>query len=386
MTFVRLSLFTAAAAGVAVDGVRADKLTFRDSEGERTLEGNVLTTDSSGSMLFESRDARHWIVPKDKVVKHEKSETPTPLWKPPELKTALAKEYGKEFKVTETGQYVIVHSCGVDTAREAGKLLNRAQGQFFFFFERKSGFKLQKPKQPLIAVVFEDRNQYREHVSKFIGRTADATLGVYIPSVNRIYLYNAFGGDDGRQIELASKVNSQFARQMSGHMMEQNISTLIHEAIHQVAYNSGFHDRKLVELPLWLVEGMAMYFETTDVNAKHGWKGGKTVNPGRAELFRRSCRNFKKGFLEDLLVRDDLLRDPATAAEGYALAWTFTYFLLKTHQKEYMEFVKLVNARKEFSSYPRFARLADFEKAFKKTPSEMEKDFMDGVKKLLDSK
>jgi len=386
MTLVRLTQTTALVAVLSACEARADKLTIQEDEGERTIEGNVLTSDSAGNLLFESRDARHWVVTKDKIVKHEKSATPTPLWKAPELKAALAKEYGKDFKVTETGHYMIVHSCSVDTAREAGKLLNRAQGQFFFFFERKSGFKLQKPKQPLIAVVFEDRRQYQEHVSKFIGRTAEMTLGVFIPSVNRIYLYNAFGGDEGRRVEMASKVNSQFARQMSGHMLEQNISTLIHEAIHQVAYNTGFHNRKLVELPLWLVEGMAMYFETTDVNAKHGWKGGKTINPGRAELFRASYRNYERGFIEDLLVRDDRLRDPATASEGYALAWTFTYYLLKHHQKEYMDFVKLINARKEFSSYSRSARLADFEKAFKKSPSEMEDEFLEGVKKLLDGK
>jgi hypothetical protein len=130
---------------------------------------------------------------------------------------------------------------------------------------------------------------------------------------------------------------------------------------------------------------MAMYFETTDVNRQQGWKGGKAVNPERANRFKEAyLRNPRSGFLEQLLIDDSLLRDPATAADGYALAWTLTYYLLKNHKSEYMEYVRLINARPEFTPYPRSARLKDFETAFKMSPSQVEAEFQGGIGKLLD--
>jgi len=335
-------------------------------------------------MLFETRDSQHLVLTKDRVVSTEKSKTPVPLWTRAELKSSLADEFGKDFKMTEANNYLIVHSCSVENAREAGRLLNRAQSAFMTYFGKQNGFRLHKTKQPLVAVVFEGRRQYVEHVSRYLGENASKTLGVYIPSVNRIFLYNAFGGDDGRRIGVAKTFNAAFAQHLANGILDQNISTLIHEAVHQAAYNTGFHNRKIVDYPVWLVEGMAMFFENTDVNGQQGWKGGKSINPERASRFKMIQRQLKSGFLEQMLVDDSRMRNPSTAADGYALAWTFTYYLLKNHKSEYMEYVRIINARPEFTSYSRMARLKDFETAFKVPPSEIEAEFLAAAGKLLD--
>ena len=370
--------------GVWAADARGDKLVIRERNGERRVEGNILKTDSSGATLFETRDGQHLVVPKDRLVRSEKSEKPVPLWTRAELKTALAEEFGKDFKVTESNGYVIVHSCSTENAKEAGRLLNKAQNAFVTYFT-KNGFHLQKSKQPLIAVVFEGREQYDRYVGKYLGDIARMTVGVYIPPVNRIFLYNAFGGETAHKVGLATDVNPTYGRQLAGQILEQNISTLVHEAVHQAAYNTGFHNRKVVDYPLWLVEGMAMYFETTDVNAPQGWKGGKSVNRERALRFKTVYqRGLSPGFLERLIVDDGYLRTQSTAQDGYALAWTFTYYLLRHHKAEYMEYVRLINSRPEFAAYPRSARLKDFETAFKMPPSEMETAFANAAAKLIE--
>jgi hypothetical protein len=384
MAFPSPFLITLAACVLFSATARADKLTLRDPTGERRIEGNVLGTDSTGATLFETRDGRHLVVPKDKLVRLDRSKAPTPLFTKSELKASLAEEFGEGFRVTEANNYLIVHSGPAENAREAGRLLYRAQNAFHTFFWKNHDFKLVRSKQPLIAVLFEGRKQYVEHVSRYVGPTASMTLGVYIPSVNRIFLYNAFGGDVGRQIGVAKEINPAFARQMAGQILDQNISTLVHEAVHQAAYNTGFHNRKVVDYPLWLLEGMAMYFETTDVNG-HGWKGGRSVNAERAAQFKAAYRRgLGSGFLERLIVDDAAMRDPASAADSYALSWTLTFYLLKHHKTEYMEYVRLINARPEFTPYPRASRLKDFEIAFKTTPRQLESQFLDGVMKLLD--
>ena len=49
-----------------------------------------------------------------------------------------------------------------------------------------------------------------------------------------------------------------------------------------------------------------------------------------------------------------------------------------------MEYVRLINSRPEFASYPRSARLKDFETAFKMPPSEMETAFANAATKMID--
>src|SRR5207253_9543744 len=64
-----------------------------------------------------------------------------------------------------------------------------------------------------------------------------------------------------------------------------NIATVIHEATHQIAFNSGMHTR-YADNPLWLAEGMAMYFETPDLSSKSGWKTAGAVNDLRLGQFQ----------------------------------------------------------------------------------------------------
>jgi len=39
----------------------------------------------------------------------------------------------------------------------------------------------------------------------------------------------------------------------------QTVSTIVHEATHQIAFNCGLHTR-LSDCPVWFSEGIAMYF------------------------------------------------------------------------------------------------------------------------------
>ena len=58
--------------------VRADKVVVKDATGERAVDGNILSVDSTGALLFETRDSQHLVLAKDQVVRSEKSKTPTP--------------------------------------------------------------------------------------------------------------------------------------------------------------------------------------------------------------------------------------------------------------------------------------------------------------------
>ena len=50
------------------------------------------------------------------------------------------------------------------------------------------------------------------------------------------------------------------------------VSTIVHEATHQIAFNSGLHQR-LSDCPKWFSEGIAMYCETPDLGHGQGLGG-----------------------------------------------------------------------------------------------------------------
>jgi hypothetical protein len=308
------------------------------------------------------------------------------LWAKADLKTALQEEYGSHFKVVESKQYLIVHNCSADAAKEAGRLLNRAHTIFANYFQTHGGFRLKKPKQPLVAVMFQSRNEYVQRMTPTLGPDAANTSGVYSPKSNRIYLFNHFGGAPfagGLPANKTNKPGPRFVFNSTG-ALEQNIMTVVHEAVHQAAFNTGFHNRSAADLPLWFLEGMAMFFETPDLEADNGWKGGRTVSRERAPHFLGMRGRLRPGFLEELVANDELLRDPRTALDGYAIAWAVTFFLLKTEKANYMEYARLVNARPPLASYGRADRLADFERAFKRPPRDVEREFQAEIVKLLE--
>ena len=63
-----------------------------------------------------------------------------------------------------------------------------------------------------------------------------------------------------------------------------NMATIVHEATHQIAFNSGLHVR-FADNPLWLTEGMAMYFEGPDPDGGYDWKAIGELNRPRYDRF-----------------------------------------------------------------------------------------------------
>ena len=104
------------------------------------------------------------------------------------------------------------------------------------------GFHLQEPEFPLVAIVWPDQQSFARACAADRGGSAMGILGYYSPVSNRIMLYDIGGGrgsdDDWRQTS----------------------ATIIHEATHQTAFNTGIH-RRFSDSPRWLVEGLGMMFE-----------------------------------------------------------------------------------------------------------------------------
>ena len=102
------------------------------------------------------------------------------------------------------------------------------------------GFHIHEPEFPLIAVVLPDQANFLRYCQKDKVPLKPGLRGYYLPSSNRVALFDATRNGLGD----ASDVDD----------------TVIHEATHQVAFNLGIHSRMNAD-PKWVVEGLATVFE-----------------------------------------------------------------------------------------------------------------------------
>ncbi|MBA3727521.1 MAG: DUF1570 domain-containing protein, partial [Armatimonadetes bacterium] len=130
------------------------------------------------------------------------------------------------------------------------------------------------------------------------------------------------------------------------------LSTTMHEAAHQIAFNCGLLQRDAGG-PCWLVEGMAIYCESTD---QGDWTALGSPNPLRiAELTR-----VKGNYIPlQKLIENDQWRGTPNVLLGYGQSWALFRLLMEEQTPQLQAYLRTLATRKT-SEY----RVADFRAAF----------------------
>lgn len=363
----------AAVAGILApaEPLSADAVTFRQQGKARTVHGTVLAQFHDGSLLVEGTDTRHWVIEAGDLVEWKDKGKPAPSLSKAQLRNQLQGEFGRNFHVHETNHYMIVFDCDTRLAQQAGTLLERAYNVFRAHFASKGAFRFENLKQPLIAVLFKTRKEYLEATKNEVGVALAWSAGMYSPLTNRFYMYDAFEGNLARQTTIPLNASTGATRQGSP-ADPRNVELVIHEGTHQLAFNFGLHHRH-ANNPVWLVEGLATYFEAADESASEGWRRAGEINPYRLAEFARMLPTLKPGFLDELITNDRIYSE-GNVGEAYAQGWALTYYLMRVKQTSYIRYLRAVQAR-GLAAYPAEDRLADFKSAFGTTPRKMEDDF-----------
>jgi len=299
----------------------------------RMLEGQPLLWDSSHMYLLSRDGALHEFHP-DAAKQARKTKLGFSSYTISEMQNRLREEFGHGFEVSTTQHFVVVHPRGPWSAwAERMESLYRS----FIRSMRVRGIATHRPPVPLVAVVFRTRADYYNYAAAHGSQLQPGTLGHYDPKSNRVFLF-----DDGRSTD--------------------NLATIIHEATHQTAYNVGAH-RRFAEQPSWLVEGLAMMFETPGMREAWSIHTRKDrINQGRLRYFQQNMKRRPQEALLQLVTSDQMFRSDPGAA--YAEAWVLTFYLFETRSREYSAYLARVAARPAFSAYPAQARVADFTAAF----------------------
>jgi Protein of unknown function (DUF1570) len=274
---------------------------------------------------------------------------------------------------------VICYNTSRAFAMWTSSLLERLHKAFVNYWENE-GVELREPEFPLPVLVYADREMYdaasRADLPAGTGTLSGTggIIGYYSLRSNRVNMFDLTGTDAVRAGGNRRGSMREINQMLSQPAAVPLVATIVHEATHQIAFNCGLMQR-YADVPLWLCEGMAVYFEAPDLTSMRGWRGIGRVNYTRLELFQHNLQNWRAGGLEKLLTSDDRFRNPQTAPAAYADAWALNYFLVKHRSSDYVAYLKTLSQKEPLIDDEPKTRIGDFRRHFG-DPRRVEQEFV----------
>ena len=361
---------------ISVCQTSGDDATFKRKGKKQKLNGQIILTGDDGSALFQTPDGRLWVLQANELGNLVDNEThPVPL-KNKELGKQLLEELPDGFKIHHAGNWVIAYSTETNYARWVGGLYNRLDRNFEKYWAKRK-FKTKKPDFPLAVIIFGTRAEYDRYMKNELGVVAPALVAYYHLLSNRVAMFDLTSDKRFKAAGRKRTITDVLANPQALPM----IATVIHEATHQLMFNNGMQVR-MSDTPLWVNEGLAMYFETPDLKNSRGWRKIGEVNPMRLVDFLRSIPRRPPDALVSMLTSPDRFRDPKTGIDAYAEAWAFSYFLLEKHEKEFVNYLKFLSEKPQQEFDSKETRLKEFKKFLGEDLRALEIEFLSFIETL----
>ena len=203
----------------------------------------------------------------------------------------------------------------------------------------RSSIRPTPPEHPLVVIAFATEDQFQE-----FKRMPAGVVAYYDTIGNHVVLH-----ERSRLSENAPEIAVQNA-----------ISTIAHEGVHQMLHNIGVQQR-LSRWPMWLSEGLPEYFAPTDVSRRAKWSGLGAVNQLRMHEIHKDLMPDQPGGTRPgtslhrrvaaMMDRDSAERPTARTLGGgqtlraliqaerldsidYAYSWGLIHMLARRHRRE----------------------------------------------------
>lgn len=335
-TLVTLVVLMATLAEAADRGSFTLRVEFQGRE----VEGLPLAWSEENVVLLE-RDGRLLDVDPRRVGKFQKVNGAFQTFSQSTLQSKLREEFGKAFEVVARGPYLVVHprGRGGHWSRRFEELYRSCVHYF-----KVRGFELEEPQFPLVAIVLPSQEEFMRYARRQGDRAGSNVLGYYSLQTNRIAMF------DNGAVDSAG--------------WEEKALTIVHEATHQTAFNTGIHKR-YAPPPRWVVEGLGTLFEAPGVwNSRAYLRQQDRINRDQLAEFNRQRAAGKRSDVRfvELISSDRMFQSDSAAA--YAESWAFTFYLVETQPRQFARYLKATASRDDFTPYPAAQRLRDFTEIF----------------------
>lgn len=352
---ISILLLVALALHAPANAMAAETIVFRQNGEQHEIVAEVLVEAVDGGMLLCARDGRLWTVQPEEIVTRASDPAPLEPLSNSEMGQQLLSEMpGGDFHIYQTAHYVICYNTSETYARWCGGLFEQIYRGFYAFW-KNNGWDLPEPQFPLAAVVLNGQQAFHGYARPEIGDAVENMIGYYNLKSNRIVTYDVPNP-------------------------ERKVATLVHEATHQLAYNTQLQKR-LADNPYWVSEGLAIFFESPELNKPRGWRSIGRINRVNLMRFAHYLPRRSETSLLTLIRDDSRFRDASTATDAYAEAWALNYYLLKTREDEYVAYLRRLSQGERLAPVDPDARVEDFVAAFGPL-DELDRDFLRYIRRL----
>jgi hypothetical protein len=377
---VAVCLLWGAWSGGVSSVARADEIVFTQSQQKYELQGEILVEADDGGVLFRDSAGKLWLVQANELQSRKVDEKTRGYLSAKELAAQVLTELPNGFRTEISDHFIVAYNTERAYAKYISGLYERLLRGYTNYWKSKHKWKLSEPAQPLVVILFSDQEEYAAFVRRDLG-TEPPGVAYYGILTNRVVMYDltsslapsGFSAQDDRQISEILSAPGALAM----------IMTIVHEGTHQLMFNTGMQ-RRLAATPLWLNEGLAMFFETPDLSANSGWRAIGQINPVRLVAFRAWLNSGQRPpqSLAEMVGNDAVFQAPDQLLNRYAEAWSFNFFLLNKHSKAYVQYLKFISEKEPLWEDDAATRIEDFERFFPQGLAEMEREFLEYIRRL----
>ncbi|MDA7949949.1 MAG: DUF1570 domain-containing protein [Pirellulaceae bacterium] len=356
-----------------------DHVTFRRGGTTTTVSGKTVVEAEDGGQMVMTANGHYWLITAEEIIDSYSDEATFKLYDSKELEKELLSEFSDKYRVTHTDHFVICHNTTDHYAKWCGLLFESLYEEYYKLLGGK-GLKVDDVETPMVVLLFNSKMEYERYSRAELGDATDNIIGFYSQKTNRIAFYDLTGVDKeylGKKV----KFRTQIRHILKQPQAERLVATLIHEATHQIILNSGLQKR-YADIPLWIAEGLAVYFESPNMRKTNGWNTPGRVNRSRLIQFRQYGKNRPANSVETLIQNNTRCANSETAADAYAEAWALTHYLFKKREKDFIPYLKELSKREPLVEYTKQERLDDFRKYFGDELDKFDKSFLRYVSRL----
>jgi hypothetical protein len=236
----------------------------------------------------------------------------------PEQLTKSVGSRFKGFRTHQTKRFVYVYNTSDIFYVGVSRILETMYPALYSYWERL-GVEVHEPETPMLVIMFRTYSEYAQ-----FRPMEEGVIAYYSPILNYVVMYE----------------NSPQSLQNPAVFQKLAIGVVAHEGTHQILANIGVQGR-LAHWPLWIQEGLAEYFGSTELKSGIRWKGVGSVNDFRmGELEFYIADNAGKIAAGDTL--NNTVRKLDFSSTDYAIAWAMVHFLAQKRQPAFFGYLKEV--------------------------------------------
>lgn len=354
-----------------------ERWTLNTASGVEQLTGRRTGQGRDGTLLIEDRAGRLRMIAAKEIDEHVPLNEPWLPYSDEELAKVLLSELGPEFSVTQTEHYLILANSSEDYAQFCGKILEKVNGEYLKFMEGM-GVSVKSPPRRLPVLIFAAVPEFEAYAAKLHPEISFAdTPGFYTVRDNLVLLQDL---TRDRSLRTSSAIRRSLSEQ------PLQVATVIHEAVHQLAFNTGVQVR-LADNPVWFSEGLSLCFEQPSLRTPLLWTRPNLVNARHHAEFARLTEDATLPIpLSDLIRRDSLFQQSETANAAYAESWAMVTWLVRERPEQLGEWIEQLSQQRPLEPVTAEERLAMFVKVFGAAPSELTAEIIRDVRKLRPQK